>query len=87
MTAPTSGQDQDLTSTRGAALRQQLADLAGSIAWTEEWVADTLDRLAQTRPRDAEKLRLRAAQSRAYAQEERRRADKWGCPSLSQPAR
>ena len=55
-------------------LRQQIAATAASIAETEEWVADTLDRLARVRPHDAERLRARAKHARLFAARERSQA-------------
>ena len=55
-------------------LRQQIAATAASIAETEDWVADTLDRLARARPHDAERLRARAAHARLFAARERAQA-------------
>ena len=55
-------------------LRQQIAATAASIAETEDWIADTLDRLARSRPHDAERLRERAAHARQFAARERVRA-------------
>ena len=55
-------------------LRQQIAATAASIAETEEWVADTLDRLARVRPHDAERLRARAQHARLFAARERHAA-------------
>ena len=55
-------------------LRQKLAATAACIAETEDWVADTLDRLARVRPNDAERLRARAAHARLYAARERAQA-------------
>jgi hypothetical protein len=55
-------------------LRQQIADTAVSIAETEDWVADTLDRLARVRPHEAERLRARAAHARRFAARERAQA-------------
>ena len=55
-------------------LRQQLAATAAAIAETEDWVADTLDRLARVRPHDAERLRARAAHARRFASRERAQA-------------
>jgi len=48
-------------------LRQRLAATAASIAETEDWIADTLDRLACIRPHDAERLHARAAHARMFA--------------------
>ena len=55
-------------------LRQQIAATAASIAETEDWVADTLDRLALVRPHDADRLRARAMQARLFAARERNQA-------------
>lgn len=55
-------------------LREQIAATAASIAETEDGVADTLDRLARVRPRDAERLRERAAHARLFAARERAQA-------------
>ena len=55
-------------------LRQQIEATAASIAETEDWVADTLDRLARVRPHDAERLRARAAHARRFASRERAQA-------------
>ena len=55
-------------------LRQQIAATAASIAETEDWVADTLDRLALVRPHDAERLRERATHARLFAARERNQA-------------
>ena len=55
-------------------LRQQIAATAASIAETEDWVADTLDRLARARPHDADRLRARAAHARRFAARERAQA-------------
>jgi hypothetical protein len=55
-------------------LRQQIADTATSIAETEVWIADTLDRLAHVRPHEAERLRARAAHARGFAARERAQA-------------
>ncbi len=55
-------------------LRQQLAATAAAIAETEDWIADTLERLARARPHDAERLRARAAHARMFAARERAQA-------------
>jgi hypothetical protein len=55
-------------------LRQRLAATAASIAETEDWIADTLDRLACIRPHDAERLHARAAHARMFAARERAQA-------------
>ena len=68
-------------------LRQQLAATAASIAETEDWIADTLDRLASARPHDAERLRERAAHARQFAARERAQAAIYrSCPGGSIPA-
>lgn len=54
-------------------LRRRIADAAAAVAATEEWVADTLDRLASTRPHDAVRLRARAALARNVAAQQRAR--------------
>ena len=55
-------------------LRQRRAATAASIAETEDWIADTLDRLACIRPHDAERLHARAAHARMFAARERAQA-------------
>jgi hypothetical protein len=55
-------------------LRKQIAATAASVAETEDWIADTLDNLALNRPRDAERLRARAAHARLFAARERAQA-------------
>jgi hypothetical protein len=58
---------------------------ASEIATTEEWVAATLDRLAHTRPNQAQRLRARAAEAREYAALERDRAMMYGFdPSVAE---
>lgn len=59
-------------------LRKQLAATAVSIAETEDWVADTFDRLARVRPQEAERLHARAAQARQFAARERAQAAIYG---------
>lgn len=54
--------------------RQRLATLAADIAHTEDRVADTLERMALTRPYDAAALRAHASQARQHAALERNRA-------------
>jgi hypothetical protein len=61
--------------------------LADTIAWTEDRVADTLERLALTRPRDAARLLERAARARRYATIERGRAVVFREPSPPRPGR
>ena len=62
-------------------LRQRMRDVATSVAATEDWIADTLERLASARPHDAARLRARAAHARNFAAEERARAAQYarGC--------
>ena len=83
------GQDEDHPITRPhadlAALRRHLTFLASVIASTEDHVADTLERLAITRPRDATRLLARAAHAREYAELERRRAVMFSLPEPSPP--
>jgi hypothetical protein len=55
-------------------LREQIAATAVSIAETEDWVADTLDRLARVRPHEKDRLHARAAQARLFAARERAQA-------------
>ena len=63
-------QPEAITAT-AASLRRRLVAAATSIAWTEDWLADTLDRMAHDRPREAERLRANAARARQYAASER----------------
>jgi hypothetical protein len=74
MTGPAPERDPCRPPVDSAALRRRLAALADTIAWTEDRVADTLERLALTRPRDAPRLLERAASARKYATVERDRA-------------
>jgi hypothetical protein len=60
--------------------RRRLATLAATIAHTEDRVADTLERLALTRPYDATALRARAAHARQKAAQERNRAAAFSHP-------
>jgi hypothetical protein len=53
-----------------AAMRQSL-QIASEIARTEEAVASTFERMASTRPADAERLRALAAEARRFAEAER----------------
>jgi hypothetical protein len=55
-------------------MRRHLAELASTIAGTEDRVADTFERLALTHPYEASGLLARAAQARQYAMLERNRA-------------
>ena len=63
---------------QGLVLRHRLGAIAASIASTEEDVADTLERVAHGRPRDAPRLLERAAQARSFAALERDRAVAYG---------
>lgn len=67
-------------------LRRQLAATAASIAETEDWIAETLDRLACVRPHDAERLRARAAHARLFAAHERAQAAIYRSPPGCRPA-
>ena len=67
-------ENQDRVLSTSLHLRQQIAATAASIAETEDWIADTLDRLARARPHDAERLRARAAHARQFAARERAQA-------------
>lgn len=74
MTGPAGEQPPDQTRLNGAELRRHLFAVALSIAATADMVADTLDRLAITRPRDAAQLRARAAEARRWGERERAHA-------------
>ena len=67
--------------------RRRLATLAADIAHTEDCVADTLERMAVTRPYDAVALRARAAQARQQAELGRSRAATFGHPRQPRTAR
>ena len=71
---------------QGRSLRRRLAEAAADIAHTEEVVAATLDRLATTRPRDAQRLRARARSAREFAATERDRAAAYSSPVFSGPS-
>jgi hypothetical protein len=68
-----------------AALRLRLTFLASVIACTEDQVADTLEHLALTRPRDAQRLLARAEHARQYAELERARAANFSLPHPAPP--
>jgi hypothetical protein len=68
-----------------ARLRQRLAEVAAAVAWTEECVAATYDRLALTRPQHADRLHVQAAHARRYAQAEREQAVAFSTPPVSSP--
>jgi hypothetical protein len=57
----------------GLVARQRMEDVTAAVAATEEWVAETLERLARSRPRDAVRLRARAAFARDFAAQQRAR--------------
>lgn len=63
--------------------RRRLATLAANIAYTEDCVADTLERMALTRPYDAVALQARAAQARQQAEMGRSRAATFSHPRQS----
>jgi len=65
----------------GAGLRQRLADVVSSIAYTEDQVAKTMERMALVMPHDAARLRAHAARARRYAALERDRAAMLGVPA------
>ena len=79
------GQNPDLDVGRlradGVGLRQRLADVAASIACTEDQVAETLERMALILPYDTARLRETAARARRYARMERDRAALFDLPS------
>ena len=58
----------------GAELRQRLAAVAAAIAYTEDQVAETMERMALVMPGSAARLRAQAAQAREHATLERSRA-------------
>jgi hypothetical protein len=64
----------------GAALRQRLAAVAAAIAWTEDQVAETMERMALVLPENAAGLRAQAAQAREHATVERSRAAAFEAP-------
>ena len=58
----------------GAALRQRLANVAASIACTEDQLAETLERMAVALPEAAMRLRAQAERARRFAVLEREQA-------------
>ena len=62
----------------GALLRRRLADVAASIACTEDQVAETLERMALALPEDATRLQAQAERARHFATLERDRATSLG---------
>jgi hypothetical protein len=61
-----------------AMLRRRLANVAASIACTEEQVAETLERMALASPEDAIRLQAHAKRARRFATLERDRAASLG---------
>ena len=79
MTGPNAGQ-QGRLGIDGAVLRQRLADVAASIACTEDQVAATFERMALALPDDAIRLQAQAERARHFATLERDRAASLGQP-------
>ena len=77
MTGPNAGH-QGRLGINGARLRRRLADVAASIAWTEDQVAETLERMALALPEDATRLQAHAERARRFAALERDRAASLG---------
>ena len=80
MTGPNAGH-QGRLGLDGALLRRRLADVAASIARTEDRVAETLERMALAWPEDARRLQAHAKRARRFATLERDRATTLGLPS------
>jgi len=60
-------------------LRRQMAEIAASIAATEDQIANTFEKMAQQRSAsDAEHLLAQAEKARSYAVKERGRAADYG---------
>jgi hypothetical protein len=59
---------------RAARLRRRVQEVAGQVADTEEYAASVLDRVADGRTEDAERLRDMAREAREFAARERRAA-------------
>jgi Arc/MetJ family transcription regulator len=70
-----------------AVQRRRLATLAANIAQTEDCVADTLERLALTRPYDEVALLARAAHARQQADLGRSQAATFSQPRQPRSAR
>jgi len=64
----------------GILLRRRLADVAASIASTEDQVAETLERMALAWPEDAIRLQAHAEQARRFATLEHDRATTFSLP-------
>ena len=73
MSGPNAGHQERLE-IDGALLRRRLANVAASIACTEDQVAETLERMALALPEDAMRLQANAEQARHFATRERNRA-------------
>jgi hypothetical protein len=80
VTGPNAGHQERLE-IDGALLRRRLADVAASIACTEDQVAETLERMALACPEDATRLQAHAERARRFATEERDRAASLSLPS------
>jgi len=72
--------DLDQLQLNGAGLRQRLAEVAASLACTEDHVAETMERMALALPYDAVRLRAHAARARRNAALERNRAATFSLP-------
>ena len=79
MTGPNAGH-QGRLGIDGALLRRRLADVAASIAWTEDQVAETLERMALAWPEEAIRLQAHAQRARRFATLERDRATSLSLP-------
>ena len=77
MTGPNPGHYERL-GVDGVMLRRRLANVAASIACTEDQVAETLERMALALPDDAIRLRAQAERARHFATLERDRAASLG---------
>ena len=81
MAGQSSDHDPDQLRIEGARLRRRLADVAASIACTEDQVAETMERMALVLPYDATRLREHAARARQHSKVERDRAAALGLTS------
>ena len=81
MAGQSSDHDPDQLRIEGARLRRRLADVAASIACTEDQVAETMERMALVLPYDATRLREHAARARHHSKVERDRAAALGLTS------
>jgi hypothetical protein len=78
MSGPTEKKRADHAAQEAARLRLWAAEVASSLAATEEEVTRTLEKIAQHRsPPDAERLRARADEARRYAAVVRDRSAKY----------